>query len=66
MLIEQNIKFQLRGPGSPNRTCAPNKKKIFGWIILYGKNIARGNAPYFPTIWPNKSLTIEIQQHIAG
>ena len=23
MLIEQNIKFELRSPGSPGRTCTP-------------------------------------------
>ena len=40
MLIEQIIEFQLRGPGSPGRTCTPitgkiHERKFFEWIIIY-------------------------------
>ena len=31
-------------------------RKIFEWIIIYSKNIARGNASYYPPTWA-KSLT---------
>ena len=75
MLTKQNIKFELKGPGPPGRTCTPitvyftkkqkSLKKIFKWIIIYCLNIAEGTAPYFPLSGPNKSLTIKIQQQIA-
>ena len=57
MLIEQIIEFELRGPGSPRRTCIPkpgyfyDKTKIskanlpVNCYIL--KNIAGGNVPCF-------------------
>ena len=45
MLIEQIIEFELRGPGPPGRTCAPQliifvtkqifQSKIFEWIVIY-------------------------------
>ena len=45
MLIEQIIKFELRGAGSLGRTCTPalfifmtkqkSLMKIFEWIIMY-------------------------------
>ena len=40
MLIEQIIEFELRGPGSPGRTCTPitgylHERKFFEWIIIY-------------------------------
>ena len=45
MFIEQIIEFELRGPGSPGRTCTPitgyfmtkqkSLRKIFAWIIIY-------------------------------
>ena len=40
MLIEQIIKFQLRGQGPLAVMCSAtgyfhNKTKIFGWIIIY-------------------------------
>ena len=45
MLTKQNIKFELKGPGPPGRTCTPitvyfmkkqkSLKKIFKWIIIY-------------------------------
>ena len=57
MLIEQIIEFELRGAWLPGRTCAPrlvilmtkqkSQRKIFEWIIIYSKNIAGGNVPYF-------------------
>ena len=75
MLIEQNIEFELRGPGLPNRnvllqlanftTKQKSQRKIFEWIIIYCNNIAGGIVPYFPVSGPNKSLTIKIQQQIA-
>ena len=40
MLIEQSIEFELRGPGSPGRTCTLitgylYERKFFEWIIAY-------------------------------
>ena len=29
MLIEQTIEFELKGPGTPGRTCTPIKPVIF-------------------------------------
>ena len=63
MLIKQIIELQLRGPGSPGRTCTSitgyfvtkqkSLRKIFEWIIIYCKNVARDNAPYFLLPGPN-------------
>ena len=40
MLIEQIIEVELRGPGSPGRTCTPiteyfHERKFFEWITIY-------------------------------
>ena len=40
MLSEQIIEFELRGPGSPGRTCTLttgklHERKFFEWIIAY-------------------------------
>ena len=53
MLIEQI--FELRGPGPPGRICTPitgcfHDKTI---ISIYCRNIAGGNALYFPLTRPN-------------
>ena len=55
MLIEQIIEFKLRGPGYSARTYSYNwiflwksknlVRKIFKCIIIYCKNVARGNVP---------------------
>ena len=63
MLIEQIIEFELRGPGSFGRTCTLKVvifmtkqyplRKIFEWIIIYGKIIAGGNVSSLPLPGPN-------------
>ena len=40
MLIEQIIEVELRGAGSPGRTCTPitgklHERKFFEWINIY-------------------------------
>ena len=63
MLIERIIELQLRGYGIPGKrvlrqlvifmTKQKSLRKIFEWIIIYCKNIARDHAPYFPLPGPN-------------
>ena len=59
MLIEQIIEFQLRGFAPPAihvlllqvifMTKQKSPRKIFEWfIVIYCRNIAEGNVPYFP------------------
>ena len=75
MFIEQIIEFELKGPGSPCRTCnlqtgyfydktRISKKKIFfsSEILLTAEYIANGNVPCFPVTW-TKPITIFIQKN---
>ena len=57
MLIEQMIEFDLRGAWAPGvhvllqlvifMTKQQSQRKIFDWIIIYGKYFPEGNIPYF-------------------
>ena len=66
MLIEQIIsEFELRGPGTPGRTCTPitayfheenkslKKNLRMDYYYFTVKNIAKGNVPYFPLPGPS-------------
>ena len=63
MLIEQIVELQLRGPGPSGLTCTSitgyfydkkkSVRKIFEWVFIYCKNVARDNEPYFPLSGPN-------------
>ena len=74
MLIEQNIEFELKGPGPPGRTCTPitgllhDKTNIFKENVgvdyyLLLKYCTRQYALLPPTC--TKSLTIKILHHNA-
>ena len=64
MLIEQIIKFQLRGPVPPGRTCNAktdyfhktkiSKTKFRVKYYLTAKNIAGGNVPCCPALGPSQ------------
>ena len=63
MLIEQNIYFELRRPGTPVvhifqqlvifMTKQKSVKQILKWMIIHCENVAGGNVPYFPLPAPS-------------
>ena len=64
MFIEQIIKFELRGPGPPDRTYNAKlvifrqnkvlqKNKSSSELLLTAKYIAEGNASCFPSPGPS-------------
>ena len=68
MFIEQVIEVELRGPGSPGRTCTPITGNFIKGNILSGllftAKILQKACVLLPPIW-TKSLTIKILHHNA-
>ena len=75
MLIEQNIEFELGGPGSPGRTCSPITGQLHDKTKISEKNFrvdhylllkyCSRQYSLLPQSGPNKPFTIKIQRQIA-
>ena len=63
MLIEQVIEVELRGPGSPGRTCTPITGNFLKGLLFTAKILQKA-CVLLPPIW-TKSLTIKILHHNA-
>ena len=74
MLVEQIIKFELRGSGPPGRTCTPITGKLHDKTKISKENLrvdyylllkyCRRQCALLPPTW-TKSLTLKILHHNA-